>query len=202
MGLAPSTARALRRSGVFVLPSGRAFQRDRIRVVDEAIEDGVGDRRVAQIRVPLIAGELARDDRRAGRVAILHHLEEVLALDVGHGGEAPVIEDQDVDARQPREHGRVRAIGAGERQLLKEARQAPVDRAVALPTRVLAQRARQVGLPDAGRPGDEDVAVFGDPPAGGELADQRPIEFAARRVLEVLETRVGPCAAWPPSGDG
>ena len=139
-----------RRSG-FLLASRRAFQRDRIRVVDEAIEDGVGDRRVAQIRVPLIAGELARDDRRAGGVAILHHLEEILALDVGHGGEAPVIEDQDVDARQPREHGGVGAIGARERELLKEARQAPVDRPVALPTRVLAQRARQVGLPDAGR---------------------------------------------------
>ena len=33
--------------------------------------------------------------------------------------------------------------------------------------------------------------MFGDPPPGGELADQRPIEFAARRVFEVLETRVG-----------
>jgi hypothetical protein len=33
--------------------------------------------------------------------------------------------------------------------------------------------------------------VFGDPPAGGELAHQRPIEFAARRVLEILETRQG-----------
>ncbi len=85
--------------------------------MDEAIEDGIGDRRVAEIRVPLIAGQLARDDRRAGRIAILHHLEEILALDVGHSGEAPVIEDQDVDAGQPREHGGVRPVGAREREL-------------------------------------------------------------------------------------
>ncbi len=157
----------------------------------EAIEDRVRDRRVAEIRVPLIAGQLARDDRRAAGVTILHHLQEILPLDVSHGGEPPVIEDQDVHARQPCEHDGVGAIGARERQLLKEAGQAPVDRPVALTTRVLAQRARHVGLPDAGRPGDEDVAVFGDPPPGGELADQRPIEFAARRVIEVLEARLG-----------
>jgi hypothetical protein len=141
--------------------------------------------------VPLVARQLTRDNRRACGVAVLHHLEEILSLHVGHGGEAPIIEDQDVHARQPREHRGVRAISACERELLKEARQASVDGPVTLPTRVLPQRARQVGLPDASRPGDEDVAVFRDPPSGGELAHQRPIEFAARRVLEVLETGVG-----------
>src|ERR1700704_6019289 len=29
-----------------------------------------------------------------------------------------------------------------------------------------------------------------DPAAGGEVADQRPIEFAAGRIFQVLETRV------------
>ena len=56
---------------------------------------------------------------------------------------------------------------------------------------MLAEGTPQVGLADASGPGDEDVAVLGDPPAGGELADQRPIELAARRVLEILETRLG-----------
>ena len=32
--------------------------------------------------------------------------------------------------------------------------------------------------------------VLDDPAAGGELSDQRPIEFAAGRVVEILETRV------------
>ena len=195
MGLPPSTARCLVIAAAspwrhLVLASGRAFQRDRIRVVHEAIEDRVGDRRLAQIRVPLIARELARDDRRAGGVAILHHLEEVLALDVAQGGEPPVIEHQHVDAGESRQQGRVGAVGARERELLKEARQAPVDRAVPLPTGVLPERAADVGLADAGGAGDEDVVMFGDPAAGGELADQRPIEFAARRVVEILETRV------------
>ena len=59
-GGAPSSRCAL------VLASGRALQRERKGVVDEAIEDRVGDRRVAQIRVPLLAGQLARDDRATG----------------------------------------------------------------------------------------------------------------------------------------
>jgi hypothetical protein len=100
------------------------------------------------------------------------HLEEILALQVGHGGEAPIIQDQDVHARQPREHPGVRAIGACERELLKEARQASVDGPVALPTRVLPQRARQIGLPDARRPGDEHVAVFSNPSS----APKRPFQ--------------------------
>ena len=104
----------------FLLSSGWAFERDRIRVVDDAIEDGVGDRRLAQIRVPLIAGQLARDDRRASRVAILQHFEKILTLDVGLGGQAPVIEDQDIDPCESREQNRVGAVGARERQLLKE----------------------------------------------------------------------------------
>jgi hypothetical protein len=75
MRLAPSTARrvGMRRHGATGLTAeagylyvGTGFQRDRIRVVHDAIEDRVGDRRLAQIRVPLIAGQLAGDDRRAG----------------------------------------------------------------------------------------------------------------------------------------
>ena len=53
---------AASRWGLLVFASGWAFQRDRIRVVHDAIEDGVGDRGLAQIRVPLIAWQLARDD--------------------------------------------------------------------------------------------------------------------------------------------
>ena len=83
------------------------------------------------------------------------------------------------------------AVSARERQLLEEARQAPVDCAVPVTTGVLAQRTRDVRLADAGRSGDEDVAMFGDPLARGQLADQRPIELAPRRVLDVLETRLG-----------
>ena len=72
--------------------------------MDGAIEDGIGDRGVAEIRVPLIGRQLTGNDRRAGRIAILYHLEEVLALHVRHGGETPVIEDRDVQARQPCQH--------------------------------------------------------------------------------------------------
>ena len=116
------TALETSRRRLLVLPSGRAFQRDRIRVVHDAIEDGVGDGRLAQIRVPLIAGELARDNRRAGRVAILHHFEKVLALDISQGRQAPVIDHQHIDAGEPRQQSRVRAVGARQGELLKEPR--------------------------------------------------------------------------------
>ena len=72
-------------------------------------------------------------------VAILEHLEQVVALQVGDRAEAPVVEDQDVDAGEPREQRRVGAVGVRERELLKEARQAAIDHAIALPTGLLAR---------------------------------------------------------------
>src|SRR5260370_660163 len=45
-----------------------------------------------------------------------------------HGGEAPVVKDQDVDARQPRQHGRVRPIRPPHPQLPTQPPHAPLPR--------------------------------------------------------------------------
>jgi hypothetical protein len=68
-------------------------------VVDEAVADGVGLRRVAENVVPLSDGELTRQDRGAGAVAILDELEQVAAIVRAQGIEPPIIDEQHVDAR-------------------------------------------------------------------------------------------------------
>jgi Diguanylate cyclase, GGDEF domain len=71
-----------------------ALEGDAVRVVHEAIEDGVGDGRIGNCVVPVIDWQLACQDRRAAVVPILDDLEDVAALFLGERREAPIIQDQ------------------------------------------------------------------------------------------------------------
>ena len=89
--------------------------------MEEAVADGVGQGRLAEVVVPLGRRELAGDDGRAGAVAVLEDLEQVAPLLILDGGEAPVVDDEDVDAGELGEQADVGAVGAGEGELVEEA---------------------------------------------------------------------------------
>ena len=57
-------------------------------VVDHTIEDGVGQRGIADDLVPAIDRHLAGDDQRAGVVAVLDDLQQVAPL-LGSSGSGP-----------------------------------------------------------------------------------------------------------------
>ena len=101
--------------------------------------------------MPAIARELTGDDRGPRAIAVVEDLQQVLALRVLEPDEAPVIEDEDIDAREARQHGRVRAIAMREREFRKETRNASVDHALALAAGLLSQGAGEKRLADTGR---------------------------------------------------
>ena len=76
-------------------------------VVDDAVEDGIGQGWIADQVVPAIDRNLAGDQRRAAAVAVLDNLEEIPALLRTERFEAPVARrsgwlrggDQDVICR-------------------------------------------------------------------------------------------------------
>ena len=161
---------------------------DRDRAVDDAVKDGVGHGGLAEVVVPLLAGQLTGEDRRAGAVAVFEHFEEVLTLRLGERREAPVVEHEHVDAREAREDMRVAPVGVRQPKLVKEPRHPTVEHTIALTTGLLAEGTGEIRLADAGGTRDEHVVMLGDPAAGGELADERAFEPAARTRVEVLET--------------
>jgi hypothetical protein len=57
-----------------------AFKLDAVGVVDNAVEDGVGQRRVADDLVPALDRQLAGDQQRADVVAVLDDLQQIAAL--------------------------------------------------------------------------------------------------------------------------
>ena len=122
--------------------------------MEQAIADGVGDGRIAEMVVPLRDGDLAGEERGSVAVAVLDDLEEIPALEVADWRHPPVVEDEHVDAGKAREQPRIGAIGTSKRQLVEEARDAAVQGSVALATGLLRERRREIGLADAGGSGD------------------------------------------------
>jgi hypothetical protein len=64
---------------------------DAVGIVDEAVEDGIGNGRIADHVVPVIDGNLAGDDRRSLLVSILDDFQEIAALLVGELLRPPVV---------------------------------------------------------------------------------------------------------------
>lgn len=98
-----------------------------MRGVDEAIEHGVGDGRVADMLVPMRDRQLAGDDGGGAAVSVVDDLQEVAALFGGEWDDAPVVEDQHLDARQVLEHAGIAAVAAGEAKVFKQPRHSMVE---------------------------------------------------------------------------
>ena len=88
-------------------------------VVDEAVEDCVGEGRIANDVTPLLGRNLTGDEGRSAAVAVLEDFEQIDALALGEDRQAPVIENQKVNPGEGFEHAGVTAIAARERQGLE-----------------------------------------------------------------------------------
>ena len=101
-------------SGLLLLPEALSFEYDALGIVDEAIEDRVGDGGVSDDFVPAIDGQLAGDDNRAGFVSILDDFEQITALVGVERFWSPVVQDQQIKSCDRPQHLGVTAIGAAE----------------------------------------------------------------------------------------
>jgi hypothetical protein len=95
--------------------------------VDEAVQDGVGEGRVTDPFVPVLAGELACDDRGAGAVAVFEHLEQIVPLGLGGVAQAQVVEDQQLRPAQLAQQLGIGAVRLGQTELVEEAGQTAID---------------------------------------------------------------------------
>ena len=60
------------------------------------IEYGIGQRRFADVVVPLFDGELARDEGRFAIVPVIEDLEQIAARVIVEWHESPIVEDKQV----------------------------------------------------------------------------------------------------------
>jgi len=90
--------------------------------VDKTIQDGVGERRIADVVMPVVDGQLTGHD--AGSVAgtIVEEFEEIVALSWSDGRDGKIVDDQHIDLRDRGESLGEAAIGMAKVELLEEAR--------------------------------------------------------------------------------
>jgi hypothetical protein len=77
-----------------------ARHREPVGVVNEAVEDGVGEGRIADDLAPLLDRNLAGDDRRSTLMAVFEDFEEIALFGLGERRQAPVVQDQELGWRR------------------------------------------------------------------------------------------------------
>jgi hypothetical protein len=63
-----------------------------MRLMEDAVAEGIGDTRLADGRVPRGGRELAGDERRAPFAAILDHLQQIPPLRLSERREQPIVD--------------------------------------------------------------------------------------------------------------
>ena len=123
------------------LAQALAGQLDAIGVVNDAVEDGVGERGDPDQVMPAVDGNLAGDDQRALVVAVLDDFKEIARLVGGERLRAPVIEDEQLDAGQGAQEPGVARVAVGDGQIGEEPGHAGVENGHVLSAGLVAERA-------------------------------------------------------------
>ncbi len=159
-------------------------------VVDEAVENGVGERRAADDLVPLLDRDLAGDDGRGALMAVFEDFEEIALFVLVERGQPPIVQDQQLYARERLQQPCVATVAAGQRQRLEHAGDALIENASSFSASLMAKRASDPAFADAGRPGDQKPFGALDPAAGDELLEQRAVDAARGSQVDVFDDGV------------
>ena len=120
-------------------------------IVDDAVEDGVGEGGIADHIVPAVDWELTGDQGSATAAAFFGDLEQVMTLFGTEEFEAPVVEDEAERAHQ----SRIASVTMSQRQIGEEPRDALVEDGPVVAARFVAEGTSKPTFADAGWPFDD-----------------------------------------------
>ena len=164
-----------------------AGQIDTMSVVDEAIENGIGVSRVADHLVPFVDRDLAGEDGRSSAVAFFEDLVEIAAGSGVERVEAPIVQDEELDAGEAAHDAGVASVAAREREVGKELGDALIEDRAVVAAGLVAEGTGKPTLSDAGWPAQDQIVVRVDPLAAGELVERPAIEATRGTVIDVLD---------------
>ncbi len=142
---------------------------------------------VADDFVPVLQGELARDEGGSSARAVLDDLEEIATFDLVQGRKAIIVNGQEVGFLKSVHQLGIGAIGTGEGHVLDEPCEAEVAGGEALAAGGLSQRTSQVCFAGAGGSGDENDLMVTDPVGAGQAQDDGAIQAPWGAEVEVLD---------------
>lgn len=158
-----------------------------MRVVNEAIQNGVGVSWISNDVVPGCHGKLGGDDRRSAPVAFFEDFQEIVAGAGVERLEAEVVEDQEIGATKGFEQARMAPIAAREGQFLTELRPAMINDGAIVAAGLLANGAGEPTFPGPARADQGQIIVGVDPLTVGELLEQSSVEPARGAIVDVFD---------------
>lgn len=172
--------------GFAFLAQGFAIEVEVVRLMDQAVEDGIGQGRVADGGMPVRHGQLAGDDGRAAAMAVIDDFQQVAATLIGERCQSPIINDQHLGSRHLGQGLGITAIVSAKRQCRQQTWKADIEDAMSVSTGLVGQRTGEEGLADAGRAAHEHILVRLDPVTGHQAGEQRPVETAWMTEVDIL----------------
>jgi hypothetical protein len=143
--------------GVVIFSEGLALEFEFVGLMDEAIEDRVGEGGVSQIVVPMFDWQLTGDDGRAGADTIIEQLKQIRTCALIERSQSPVVQNDDVRSRPLRQALAESAIAMGDTKRLDETRQSNILRAEALAACLVAQGTSEPRFAAAGLAGQDHI---------------------------------------------
>lgn len=171
----------------FYFADGLAFEFEPIGMVNQAVEDGIGDGGVVNDLVPLVDRELAGHERGALSVPIVEDLEQVAVLFARDGGHSEVVDHDESGASHLFEQLHQAAIGLGVLQFAEELRCVIIADTVSIPAGLMSQGASEVGFAGTGRTSDEAVVMALDPLGTTKLIDLCSFEAPRMAIVDILQ---------------
>ena len=127
---------------------------DAVRVVHDAIEDGVGVGWIADQIVPFVDEDLTGDDGGSSAVAFFEDFEKVVSCCGVERFESPIVEDEQLHAAERPQDAGIAAVAAGEREIGEQLGNALVEDGTIVTTGFVAERRGKPAFADAGRAHD------------------------------------------------
>lgn len=134
-----------------------------MRVMYDAVEDAVGECGIADLLMPFGHRQLRSEDQRPRLITVFANLPKIAALRFGKRRHGPVVDQQDVDAAEPRQQSAETAIGARDGEIAKQRGCPCVISRVSVTASFMRQRRSKVALAYAGWSQHENVFVLRHP---------------------------------------
>ena len=110
----------------FLSPHAVSFQRDAMGIVDDAVEDSIGDRGLADHFVPGRHRELGGDERGSAAIPFLEDFEQIKALLIVETMGTSVIQNEQLNAGKLVDDAWEATVEARECKILEQARHAQI----------------------------------------------------------------------------
>jgi hypothetical protein len=175
------------RFDLFLEPIGTAFDIDRRGVMQDTVQDGRGDHRIAEDLVPLGEAPVRSHDQGALLIAAGDELEEQMRAVAIDRDVADLVDDQELGLAVELQPLFDFVFGIGLRQGRDQRHGLGEVGPVALGYGLDAERHRQMRFSYPGRAQEDDVFAVGDEPASGQVFDPLAVDRRLEGEVEVLQ---------------